>query len=118
MATDFFHFVESPGFTKRIDKLASLDVLFSLQSDLARNPLLGDLMEGCGGARKGRVGNKASSKGKSGGFRYVYLYVEVAGTIYLLHFFGKNEKANLSKSERNEVAKLVKQLKSLYGEKN
>lgn len=118
MATDFFHFVESPGFTKRIDKLGSLDVLFSLQSDLARNPLLGDLMEGCGGARKGRVGNKASSKGKSGGFRYVYLYVEVAGTIYLLHFFGKNEKANLSKSERNEVAKLVKQLKSLYGEKN
>ena len=118
MPTDLFHFVESPGFTKRIDKLASLEVLFSLQSDLARNPLLGDLMEGCGGARKGRVGDKASSKGKSGRFRYVYLYIEIAGTIYLLHFFGKNEKANLSKFERNEVAKLVKELKRLYGEKN
>src|SRR5215207_7445193 len=107
MATDLFHFVESPGFTKRIDKLASLEVLFSLQSDLARDPLLGDLMQGCGGARKGRVGDKAASKGKSCAFRYVYLYVEIAGTIYLLHFFGKNEKANLSKAERNEVAKLV-----------
>jgi hypothetical protein len=52
-------------------------------------------MEGCGGARKGRVGDKASGKGKRGGFRYVYLYIEIAGTIYLLHFFGKNEKANL-----------------------
>lgn len=116
MASDLIHFVESPGFTKRIDKLASLDVLFSLQSDLARNPLHGDLMEGCGGARKGRVGDKGSGKGKSGGFRYVYLYIEIAGTIYLLHFFGKNEKANLSKAERNEVAKLVKELKRLYGE--
>jgi hypothetical protein len=95
MATDLFHFVESPGFSKRIDERASLEVLFSLQSDLVRNPLIGDLMEGCGGARKGRVGDKASGKGKRGGFRYVYLYIEITGTIYLLHFFGKNEKANL-----------------------
>ena len=106
------------GFTKRIDKLASLDVLFSLQSNLVRDPLLGELMEGCGGARKGRVGDKGSSKGKRGGFRYVYLYIEIAGTIYLLHFFGKNENANLSKFERNEVAKLVRELKGLYAEKN
>jgi hypothetical protein len=31
MATDLFHFVESPGFSKRIDERASLEVLFSLQ---------------------------------------------------------------------------------------
>src|SRR5215212_2324111 len=107
MAGGLIHFVESPGFTKRIDKLALLDVLFSLQSDLVRNPEIDDLMEGCGGARKGRAGDRSSGKGKSGGFRYVYVYIEIAGTIYLLHFFGKNEKANLSKAERNELAKLV-----------
>ena len=118
MATDLFHFVESPGFTKRIDKIASLDVLFSLQSDLVRDPLIGNLMEGCAGARKARVGDKNSSRGKSGGFRYVYVYIEIAGTIYLLHFFGKNERANLSKAERNELAKLVKVLKRLYGERS
>jgi len=115
MAADHIHFVESPGFTRRIDKLASLDVLFALQSDLVQNPELGDLMEGCAGARKGRVGDKRSGKGKSGAFRYIYVYIEIAGTIYLLHFFGKNEKANLSKAERNEVAKLVRELKRLYG---
>lgn len=117
MAGEFIHFVESPGFTKRIDRLASLEVLFALQSDLIRDPELGDLMEGCGGARKARVGDKAAGKGKSGGFRYVYVYIEIAGTIYLIHFFGKNEKANLSKAERNEVARLVKELKRLYGKK-
>lgn len=116
MGTELIHFVESPGFTKRIDKLGSLNVLLSLQNDLIANPELGDLMAGCAGARKGRVGDKASGKGKSGGFRYVYVYIEIAGTIYLIHFYGKNEKANLSKAERNELAEMVRILKRLYGE--
>ena len=118
MSSELIHFVEAPGFTNRLDKLASLDVLFSLQNELVKNPELGDLMAGCAGARKGRIGDKALGKGKSGGFRYIYIYIEIAGTIYLLHFYGKNEKANLSKAERNELAKLVKQLKRLYGEKS
>lgn len=118
MKHQLIHFVESPGFTDRIDKLASLEVLFSLQSDLVKDPELGDLMAGCSGARKGRVGDKAAGKGKSGGFRYIYVYIVIAGTIYLIHFYGKNEKDNLSKAERNELAKLVKELKRLYGEKS
>ena len=118
MKAELIHFVESPGFTNRIDKLASLDVLFSLQNDLVKDPELGDLMAGCAGARKGRVGDKAAGKGKSGGFRYIYVYIVIAGTIYLIHFYGKNEKANLSKAERNELAKLVKELKRLYGKEN
>ncbi|MBK7391786.1 MAG: addiction module toxin RelE [Chloracidobacterium sp.] len=93
-------------------------MLFSLQNELVRDPELGDLMQGCAGARKARVGDRTTARGKSGGFRYVYVYIEIAGTIYLIHFFGKNEKANLSKAERNELAKLVKILKGLYGEKN
>ena len=118
MKAELIHFVESPGFTRQIDKLASLDVLFALQSDLVRDPELGDLLSGCAGARKGRVGDKAADKGKSGGFRYIYVYIVIAGTIYLIHFYGKNEKANLSKAERNELAKLVKELKRLYGEES
>src|SRR5436305_12522753 len=117
MRSEFIHFVESPGFTRRIDKLASLEVLFALQDDLVKDPELGDLMTGCAGARKARAGDKAGARGKSGAFRYVYVYIEIAGTIYLIHFFGKNEKANLSKAERNELAKLVRQLKRLYAEK-
>lgn len=118
MKAELIHFVESPGFTRQIDKLASLDVLFALQSDLVRDPELGDLLSGCAGARKGRVGDKAAGKGKSGGFRYIYVYIVIAGTIYLIHFYGKNENANLSKAERNELAKLVKELKRLYGEES
>lgn len=65
MKAELIHFVESPGFTNRIDKLASLDVLFSLQNDLVKDPELGDLMAGCAGARKGRVGHIAAAFGTS-----------------------------------------------------
>ena len=75
-------------------------------------------MPGCAGARKGRVGDRSAGKGKSGGFRYIYIYIVIDGTIYLIHFYGKNEKDNLSKAEQNELAKLVKELKRLYGEKS
>ncbi len=98
MAADLIHFVESPGFTKRIDKLASLDVLFSLQRDLVQNPERGDLMEGCGGARKGRVGDKRSGKGKTGGFRYVYVYIEIAGTILFTPFLWQERESQFVQS--------------------
>ena len=42
--------------------------------------------------------------------------MEIAGTIYLIHFYGKSEKDNLSKAERNELAAFVRELKRLYGE--
>lgn len=93
-------------------------MLFSLQNDLLKDPERGDLIAGCAGARMGRVDDKAAGKGKSGGFRYIYVYIVIARAIYLIDFYGKNEKANLSKAERNELAKSVKELKRLYAEKN
>lgn len=111
------HFVETPVFTKRLDKLASMEVLFDLQNELCANPQLGDLIQGTNGARKARIGDKQQNRGKSGAFRYLYLYLENAETVYLLVFYGKNEKDNLSKAERNEIAELVVLLKTAYGEK-
>lgn len=74
MSSELIHFVESPGFTRRIDKLASVDVLLDLQNDLVKDPERGDLMAGCAGARKGRIGERTQGRGKRGAFRYVYVY--------------------------------------------
>ena len=38
--------------------------------------------------------------------------------LFLLTAFGKNEKANLLKAERNELAKFVNLLAKSYGETN
>jgi hypothetical protein len=110
------HFTETSVFTKRIDKLADRELLFDLQNDLLINPTRGAVISGTNGARKARIAYKQQNIGKSGSFRYIYVYLEKAETIYLLVFFGKSEKDNLDKGERNELAKLVKILKDIYGE--
>ena len=62
-------------------------------------------MEGTGGIRKLRWSR--GSRGKSGGVRVIYYYHDERMPLYLLTVFGKNEQANLSKAERNQLAKLV-----------
>jgi hypothetical protein len=45
--------------------------------------------------------------GKSGGARVIYYYHSDRIPLFLLTAYGKNERANLSKAERNELAQLV-----------
>lgn len=62
-------------------------------------------MEDTGGIRKLRWGR--GNRGKSGGVRIIYYYHDQRIPLYLLTIFGKNEQANLTKAERNDLAKLV-----------
>jgi hypothetical protein len=75
--------------------MASLDVLFAIQDDLLQNPRRGDLIPGAHRARKARIGDRAKAGGKSGGYRYLYLYVEHRGQIFLLFLFSKRDQSNL-----------------------
>ena len=79
---------------------------------LASNPKAGNLIQGTCGIRKLRWASK--SKGKSGGFRVIYFYYNETIPLFLLTIFGKNEKINLTKAERNELSKLVKELVKHY----
>ena len=64
-------------FSKQVSALPGA-VLTNIQSDLVQDPERGDLVKGTHGVRKVRVGDPASSRGKSGGYRYLYLYLEHA----------------------------------------
>ena len=80
---------------------------------LAANPLAGDVMPGCGGARKVRVAKPG--RGKSGGYRVITYFGGNDVPLFLLTVFGKNERASLSKAERNGLAVLTTRLvESLY----
>jgi len=116
MNEPLLHFVETVIFTKRIDRLASIEVLFDLQNELLANPKLGEVIQGTNGLRKGRIGNRLRNQGKSGGYRYIYLYLEKAETIYLFMFYGKNEKSDLTESEKKILGELSRQYKEIYGE--
>jgi hypothetical protein len=47
--------------------------------------------------------------------RVVYFFHNETMPIYLLTLFAKNEKANLTKAERNALARLVAELKRAHG---
>lgn len=103
---------EVPEFIRRADKLLSADERRDLVSFLAAHPRAGVLMEGTGGVRKLRWGRQA--RGKSGGVRVIYYFHSEAMPLYLLTLFAKNEQANLTHAERNELAGLVDALVSAW----
>ena len=108
--------VELPEFIRRAASLLKEDERLSIINYLAAHPLAGDLMKGTGGIRKLRW--SAMGKGKSGGVRVIYYVHNDSIPLFLLTLFGKGEKANLSKSERNELSKLTGLLQKQYGGQN
>ena len=102
----WLEFVETSIFTKRFGALGLHDSLSQLQSDLVEDPTRWPVIRGLHGARKGRVGDKRGSRGKSGSYRYLYLYLSHINRVYLLFVFEKTEQDNLSEEQRRAVAKL------------
>ena len=86
-------------------KLLADDDRRAIINHLASYPTAGDLIEGTGGVRKLRWAR--DGRGKSGGVRVIYYFHSEAMPLYLLTMFAKNERANLSKAERNALAALV-----------
>lgn len=107
----WLEFIETSIFTKRFGVLGLHDSLAQLQSDLVENPTRWPIIAGLSGARKGRVGDNRRSKGKSGSYRYIYLYLSHIGRVYLLFVFEKNERDNLSEEQRRVIAKLCEILR-------
>lgn len=100
---------ELPEYIRRANELLTEAERKAVIDYLAAHPLDGDIMEGTGGIRKLRWASDGKG-GKSGGVRIIYYYHDPRIPLYLLTVFGKNEKSNITKSERNELAKLVKRL--------
>jgi hypothetical protein len=84
-------------------------------SFLASYPDAGDEIQGTGGCRKVRAAGKG--KGKSGGYRIITFFTGPDLPVFLLTVFAKGERANLSKGERNGLAKLTEILAAEYRKK-
>lgn len=99
-------FIEFPVFTKRLVALAgdrADDVLLEIENDLLENPRRGPVVEETAGVRNARVADPTRGKGKSGGFRYLYYYIERDGQVFLLMIFSKNEQADLTKQQKKSL---------------
>jgi len=109
-------FIQTREFSNNWERLGFTDEdLRLLELDIMKNCDKYPVMKGTGGLRKARVG--LENKGKSSGARVCYVDFVFAETIYLITVYGKKEKENLSKEERNEIKKVIDALgKSLGGQ--
>lgn len=100
-----------PEFDKKWKELGLTDKdLKSLQEELTVFPTKGDAIQGTSGLRKIRFAFEG--RGESGSVRVCYVDFAVYERIYLITAYSKNEKDNLSKSECNQVKKLIKLLEN------
>lgn len=105
--------VETPEFLSATRKLLDEDERAALIDHLARNPEDGDVIQGSGGVRKLRWG--LEGRGKRGGARVVYFYHNSGMPLFALTAYAKNQRADLSQSDRNAFKALTKALVESYG---
>jgi len=102
-------FVMMPEFDRQWKKIGlDDDDLRQIQEALLQNPKTGNVIRGTKGLRKIRFAFDGA--GKSGGGRVAYVDFTVYEIIYLITAYPKSEKDNLTKAERNAIAKLIVRL--------
>ncbi len=75
---------------------------------LSVNPQAGPIISGSGGARKLRIG--LAGRGNRGGARTIYVYLPRLERVYFLATYGKNERADLTPTERASLREIIEQL--------
>jgi hypothetical protein len=108
--------VETPSYLKAAEKLFSAEEREGIVAMVSADPECGGLMQGTGGFRKVRVGR--DGMGKRGGARVVYILRNESFPVFLIAVYGKNEKANLTKKERNELAKIADAIFTKYAKRS
>ena len=101
---------ETPTFSRQAERLFDEDEKSELISFLAENPTAGDVIPETGGVRKVRFA--ASGKGKRGGARVIYYYLDDSIPLYALLVYAKNEKADLTPEDKRAASALVESIKN------
>jgi hypothetical protein len=85
--------------------------LQELQGAILASPERYPIVRGTGGLRKIRFAPSREARGKSGAYRAGYVRFREFGFILLVTVWGKNEKSDLSASDRNAIATMVRDIR-------
>jgi len=94
-------FIESTIFAKYRDDHLNDEEFRHFQAELMLNPKQGDVIQGTGGLRKIRVATK--NKGKRGGSRVIYYFLDEKQRCYLLTIYSKNEMSDLTTDQKKQL---------------
>ncbi len=87
------------------------DDLRELQSQILESPERYPVVPGTGGLRKIRFAPSREARGKSGAYRVGYVRFREFGFILLVTAWGKNDKSDLSASDRSAIAAIVREIR-------
>src|SRR5277367_3726611 len=104
--------VETPGYFKAAAAIFSEVERAGIVAMVAADPECGEVMQGTGGFRKVRVARRGM--GKRGGARLIYIVRGEAFPIFLIAVYAKNEKENMTRHERNLLAKRADEIFTNY----
>jgi hypothetical protein len=76
--------------------------------EILNKPGAGIIMSGTGGLRKIRFAFE--NRGKSGSVRVCYVDFMKQETVYLITVFSKKEQENLTRTQKNEIKKVIEYL--------
>jgi len=96
-------FFEAPAFSRHVRTYLTDDEYASLQVYLTMNPEAGDVMPGTGGFRKLRWSDESRGKGKRGGLRVIYYFMNQQRQIWLFTLFGQNEAPDLTPEQKRQL---------------
>jgi len=104
--------VETEAFLERAKSILTESERIELVTYLAINPEVGQLIPRTGGARKLRWA--LAGKGKRGGARTIYYFHNKSIPLFILDIYSKNQKANLSESDKRELKRVLAQIPAHY----
>src|SRR5882724_9202480 len=104
--------VETPRYRADAARLFTEDEQAAIIDLVASDPRCGVVVPGGGSVRKVRVG--FDGRGKRGGARVIYLFGGNDLPVFLLAAFAKNERDDLTPTERSLMAKAVAAMLAYY----
>jgi hypothetical protein len=99
----FVEFIEAPAFSRHLSEYLGDDDYRSLQTRLAANPGIGEVMPGTGGFRKMRWADAKRGKGRRGGLRLIYYHFPSEHQIWLMTLYDKGEASDLTPQEKKSL---------------
>jgi mRNA-degrading endonuclease RelE of RelBE toxin-antitoxin system len=93
------------------------DRLRLLEDEISRNPTRPPVVPGGGGARKIRLADSTSGKGKSGGHRVLYSFLADYGIVLLIAAWPKSECEDLRPQDYRAIGKAIARIRELLAQR-
>jgi mRNA-degrading endonuclease RelE of RelBE toxin-antitoxin system len=97
--------IETPVYSKMVDKILTESERDSFAAFIASNPQAGSVARGSGGIRKVRWAQQG--RGKSGGARIIYYNKLDNGEIWLLTIYAKGDRSTIPSHELKVIKEVI-----------